>query len=87
MRSTLTICFSVSVKYVTTPLSSPVIDSTYEIASPTKPTQHGSKSHSSAVTLHMLPFKSNYALAGNAFSALTLLVGSQEEHLVCKKIE
>jgi len=86
MRSTLTICFSVSVKYVTTPLSRPVIDSTYEIASPTKPTQHGSKSHSSAVTLHMLPFQSNYALAGNAFSALTLLVGRQEERLVCKKL-
>jgi len=41
-RSTLTICFSVSVKYVTTPLSSPVIDKTYEIASPTKPANHSS---------------------------------------------
>ena len=43
MRSTLTICFSVSVKYVTTPLRSPVIERTYEIASPTKPTCHSSQ--------------------------------------------
>ena len=40
MRSTLIICFSVSVKNVTTPLRSPVIERTYEMASPTKPIRH-----------------------------------------------
>ena len=36
-RSTLTICFSVSAKDVTTPLSNEVIDKAYEMARPIKP--------------------------------------------------
>ena len=42
-RSTLTISFSVSVKNETNPLKSPVMESAYEMARPTKPSKSKKK--------------------------------------------